>query len=65
LRVLGGFDFELFFALSLVLPLFKPLVGFTVFLLLDDPFDLFLAFSLIAVLHCVLDLKFKLYSFCC
>jgi hypothetical protein len=35
-----------------------------VFPLLDDPLELFLAFDLLAVLHGVLDSKFKFCVFC-
>jgi hypothetical protein len=34
-------------------------------LLLDDILEFFLSFGLLAVLHGVLDSKFKLYTFCC
>jgi hypothetical protein len=36
---------------------------FAVFLLLDDLIEFFLAFSLLAVLHVVLDSNFKLCAF--
>jgi hypothetical protein len=34
-------------------------------LLLDDLLDLLFAFGILAVVHGVLDLKFKFYTFCC
>jgi hypothetical protein len=57
---------KLFFAILLGLPLCVPFVGLAVFfLLLDDILEPFLAFGLLAVLHCVWDSKFKLCAFCC
>jgi hypothetical protein len=41
------------------------LLGLRFFLLLDDLLDLFLVFDLLAVLHGVLDSRFKLCAFCC
>jgi hypothetical protein len=58
------FDFVLFFALLLGLPLFVLLLALGFFLLLDDLIVLFWLFGLLAVLHGVLDLNFKLYAFC-
>jgi hypothetical protein len=52
LRWLGEFDFELFFALSLVLPLFMPLVGFTASPSSRRPSSAFLwLLGLLCVLH--------------
>jgi hypothetical protein len=63
--VLRGFElFKLFFAILLGLPLFVPFVGFTVFLLLNDHLELFLAFGFLAMLYGVLDSNFKLCAFC-
>jgi hypothetical protein len=58
------FDFVLFFALLLGLPLFVLLLALRFFLLLDNLIVLFWLFSLLAVLQGVLDLNFKLYVFC-
>jgi hypothetical protein len=61
------FGFELFLALLAILldlPLFVPFVSLMVFFLfLDDLLKIFLAFSLLAVLHWVLDSKFKICVF--
>jgi hypothetical protein len=55
---------SLILSFSLILPLFVPFVDFAVFPLLDGPLELFLAFGLLAVFHCVLDSKFKFCAFC-
>jgi hypothetical protein len=61
--------FEFFLALichfSLVYHFSCLLLVLRLFFLLDDLLELFFAFGLLAVLHRVLDLKFKLYIFCC
>jgi hypothetical protein len=73
LRVLGGvdsgavFEFELFFTLLCHFGLFYRfsclLLILRHFLLLDDLLEFFLTFSLLTVLHWVLDSNFKLCVF--
>jgi hypothetical protein len=57
----------LFLILSLLFPWFYRfsclLLALQFFTLLDDLLEIFLAFGLLAVLHGVLDLKFKLCDF--
>jgi hypothetical protein len=58
-------NFELFFTLLLGLPLFMPFVSVAIFPSSRLPSWTFLGFfSLLAVLHGVLDLNFKLCAFC-
>jgi hypothetical protein len=59
----GEFDFKFFFDISLVCCFSCHLMILRLFLLLDDLFEFFLAFGLLAVLHGVFDSKFKLYVF--
>jgi hypothetical protein len=55
----------LFYHFDLVCRFWCLLLVLRFFLLLNDLLEPFLAFGLLAVLHCVLDLKFKLCAFCC
>jgi hypothetical protein len=62
--VLGGsFEFESFFAFSLICCFSCHLLILHFFLLLDDLLALSLTFGLLVVLHVVLDSKFKLCAF--
>jgi hypothetical protein len=62
-------DFELFLALhchfGLVCRFSCLLLALRVFLLLDDILEFFLALWSSSCASCVLDLKFKIYAFCC